>query len=155
MTILIIRHGEKPEAKEDPHLSEKGRQRAQALVALFRTCFRAPDKLYAAADKPKSYRPRETLEPIARAFGLEIDASTGEPAALAESLRDEPDTSLVLVSWRHELIPNLARGLGASDVPADWPDDLYDRMWRLMPMADGTLRVADLPLALMANDSLR
>ena len=61
----------------------------------------------------------------------------------------------MLVSWRHELIPNLARGLGASDVPADWPDDLYDRMWRLMPMADGTLRVADLPLALMANDSLR
>jgi broad specificity phosphatase PhoE len=124
MAILIIRHGEKPEAKEDPHLSEKGRQRAQALVALFRTCFRAPDKLYAAADKPKSYRPRETLEPIARAFGLEIDASTGESAALAERLRDEPDTSLVLVSWRHELIPNLARGLGASDVPADWPDDL-------------------------------
>jgi hypothetical protein len=40
-------------------------------------------------------------------------------------------------------------------VPADWPDDLYDRMWRLMPMADGTLRVADLPLALMADDSLR
>lgn len=66
MAILIIRHGEKPEAKDDPHLSEKGRQRAQALVALFRTCFRAPDKLYAAADKPKSYRPRETLEPIAR-----------------------------------------------------------------------------------------
>ena len=155
MTILIIRHGEKPDSKEDPHLSEEGRQRAEALVGLFGTCFRAPNKLCAAVDKPKSHRPRETLEPMARAFGLPIDASTGDAAALAERLRHEPAASLVLISWRHEHIPALARALGAADAPADWPASVYDRMWRLMRMADGALRVADLPLALMPGDSLR
>jgi broad specificity phosphatase PhoE len=153
MTILIIRHAEKPE--QGPNLSEQGQRRATALVTLFRTCFRAPDKLYAAADKPKSSRPRETLEPLGAALGLPLESSIGDSAALAKRLSDEPNDSLVLISWRHEHIPELARALGASDVPPEWPEDIYDRIWRLMRMDDGALRVADLPQALMPGDSVK
>jgi hypothetical protein len=61
----------------------------------------------------------------------------------------------VLISWRHEHIPELARALGASDVPPEWPEDIYDRIWRLMRMDDAALRVADLPMALMPDDSVK
>ena len=152
MTILIIRHTEKP--SQGPHLSEQGVRRAEALVPLFRSCFRTPDKLIAAADSAKSSRPRETLEPMSRAFNLPIDASTLDVNKVAKRLRDEPADSLVLISWRHQSLPDLARALGASDVPDAWPTNVYDRIWRLMPMADGVLRLADLPMALMPGDSL-
>jgi hypothetical protein len=152
MTILIIRHAEKPE--QGPHLSDIGTRRADALIALFRTCFRKPDKLIAAADSAKSSRPRETLEPMSRAFNLPIDASTLDVNVVAERLRDDPAGSLILISWRHQSLPALARALGASDVPAAWPTDIYDRIWRLMPVADGALRLADLPMALMPGDTL-
>ena len=152
MTILIIRHAEKPE--HGLSLSDVGWRRAEALIPLFRTCFRAPDKLIAAADSAKSSRPRETLEPMSRAFNLPIDASTLDVNKAAKRLRDQPAELLVLISWRHQSLPDLARALGASDVPDAWPRNIYDRIWRLMPMADGALRLADLPMALMPGDSL-
>jgi broad specificity phosphatase PhoE len=154
MTILIIRHAEKPKADDDPHLSDKGRRRAEALVALFQTCFHAPDKLYAAADKPKSWRPRETLEPLAKTLEQTIDSETSDVNVLASKLRGKPDASLVLISWRHEHIPALAQALGAEHVPANWPDNIYDRIWRLMRLPSGALHVADLPMALLPGDSL-
>jgi hypothetical protein len=54
---------------------------------LFRSCFRAPTKLIAAADSAKSSRPRERLEPLARVFNLPIDASTFDVNVVAERLR--------------------------------------------------------------------
>ena len=154
MTILIIRHAEKPKSEDDPHLSEKGRKRAEALVTLFQTCFRAPQQLYAAADKPKSWRPRETLEPLKAALGLQLDSETLDADVLAEKLRQTADDTLVLISWRHEQIPTLARALGAEHVPPKWPENIYDRIWRLMRTADGAMHVADMPMALLPGDSL-
>jgi hypothetical protein len=115
---------------------------------------RAPTKLFAAADSAKSSRPRETLEPLARAFDLPIDASTSDVNAVAERLRDVQSDAVVLISWRHQTLPALAHALGASDVPASWPANIYDRIWRLTPMVDGAVRLADLPMGLMPGDSL-
>ena len=85
-TVFIIRHAEKPPA--GPHLSDMGRERAQALVGLFGDCFCKPDALVAAGNTRKSSRPAETLEPLATVLGLTINAAFGtmEVDRLAEHL---------------------------------------------------------------------
>ena len=72
-TVFIIRHAEKP--SEGPHLSDAGRERAQALVGVFGDCFCKSDALIAAANNRKSARPVETLEPLSTALNLPIDAA--------------------------------------------------------------------------------
>jgi hypothetical protein len=38
---------------------------------------------------------------------------------------------VVLICWRHGQIPAMATALGARDVPAKWPDERFDLIWRL------------------------
>jgi len=154
-TVFIIRHAEKP--SEGPHLSDMGRERAQALVGLFGDCFCRPDALIAAANQPKSSRPVETLEPLSAALGLRIDADFGtmDVDRLAERLRGggEPVGRVVLISWRHDAIPLLAQALGAQDAPSDWPEHIFDRVWRLLYTANGAVRFADLAQGLLPGDA--
>lgn len=154
-TVFVIRHAEKPD--EGPHLSEQGHERTRALVGLFGDCFCRPDALFAAANKPGSRRPLETLEPLAAALGLPIDAGfkTAEVDRLAERLRgaDAPPVRVALVSWRHGALPALARALGADDAPTTWPEHVYDRVWRLLYVADGSARFADLAQGLLPGDA--
>ena len=153
--MFIIRHAEKP--SEGPHLSNLGRERAQALVGLFGDCFCKPDALIAAANQPKSSRPVETLEPLSAALGLPINAEFGtvDVDRLAESLRGggEPVGQVVLISWRHDAIPLLVRALGAQDAPPGWPEHIFDRVWRLLYTADGAVRFADLAQGLLPGDA--
>jgi hypothetical protein len=37
-------------------------------------------------------------------------------------------------------------------VPDTWPENIYDRIWRLVRTDDGALRFADQPQALMPGD---
>ena len=153
-TVFIIRHAEKP--SEGSHLSDTGYERAQALVKLFGDCFCKPDALFAAPNKPKSFRPVETLEPLAAALGLAINAEfkTTEVDRLAEHLRGAgaPAGRIVLISWRHEEIPSLARALGAHDAPKDWPEAVFDRVWRILFLTAGQVRFADLAQGLLPGD---
>ena len=152
-TVFIIRHAEKPPA--GPHLSDMGRERAQALVGLFRDCFCKPDALVAAGNTRKSSRPAETLEPLATVLGLTINAAFGtmEVDRLAEHLRGPGSPRVVLISWRQDGIPLLARALGAQDAPAHWPEHVFDRVWRLLFSADNTVRFADLAEGLLPGDA--
>lgn len=154
-TVFIIRHAEKP--PEGPHLSDTGRERAQALVGLFGDCFCKPDALVAAANTRKSSRPAETLEPLAAALGLTLNAAFGtmEVDRLAEHLRSAsaPAGRVVLISWRQDGIPLLARALGAQDAPAHWPEHVFDRVWRLLFSSDNTVRFADLAQGLLPGDA--
>jgi hypothetical protein len=153
MPVLIIRHSEK--AEEGPHLSERGWRRAHALVGLFTSVFRPPDRLIAAADTGTSSRPRETLEPLARHLGSIVNADTRDTSETASIISGFPDRDLVLVSWRHEAIPALARALGANNVPDDWPDTVFDRIWRLAPVPENGLCIVDMPQALLPGDACR
>jgi len=154
-TVFIIRHAEKP--SEGPHLSDLGRERARALVGLFGDCFCKPDALIAAANKRKSSRPVETLEPLSAALGLPINADFGtmDVDCLAERLHGggEPVGRVVLISWRHDAIPLLAQTLGAQDAPSDWPEHIFDRVWRLFYTANGAVRFADLAQGLLPGDA--
>jgi phosphohistidine phosphatase SixA len=132
-TILLMRHAEKPGSPLDPHLSEKGRRRAERLATYIPESFGKPDLLAAAADKPLSFRPRETLEPLAAATGVTLrhDVSEKRSAAFARELLSH-DGARIVVAWRHKALPGLARALGAKPgrCPDPWPDGLFDLILR-------------------------
>lgn len=141
-TILLMRHAEKPADRRDPNLSASGWQRAERLAGFVPGLIGRPDLLFAAADKPASHRPRLTLEPLAAATGLTVDASVSDKdsAAFAAALlvARRFDGARVVVAWRHDALPGLARGLGAKAgaCPDPWPEDLYRLILRL-DLGDG------------------
>ena len=71
--LLVMRHAEKTGDDGDPRLSSKGAERAQRLADYIPQTFGGIDFIFAARDSKKSMRPRETVEPLAKALGLEID----------------------------------------------------------------------------------
>jgi hypothetical protein len=141
--------------KDGPHLSAKGAERARALVELFTRCFCTPDYLVAASNKPTSFRPVETLEPLSVALNQPIDFrfSTDEVQELAATLRNSKAKRVALISWRHNAIPSLARALGVKKPPRHWAVNVYDRVWRLLISDDDEVRFADLAQGLLPGDA--
>jgi hypothetical protein len=138
-TVLIIRHAENPENGHG--LSPGGKQRAEAYKNYFSNFavdskLLRPDVIFAAKDSGQSHRPRLTVEPFAKAVGLNIDTRFGnnQPAELAADLHANQQGKVILICWRHGNIPGLLRALGAKpkDLLPDgkWPDAVYD--WVLL-----------------------
>src|SRR5262249_14299043 len=76
--VLIIRHAEKPDDKDDKHLTSRGAARASALPSLFYipkasrpnpAPFPTPAFIFGTAESKHSNRPVETVQPFARALG--------------------------------------------------------------------------------------
>ena len=139
-TIFIIRHGEKPQDQGDVHLSPKGYQRAGALAALFDArhnggAYPALDALFAAANSEDSHRPVLTVKPLSAALGVEIDDRYADKdyGELAATLLEKGkyDGKVALICWHHGEIPALAGALEATGVPAKWPNERFDLVWRL------------------------
>jgi broad specificity phosphatase PhoE len=133
--IVLMRHAEKPPREDDSHLSEAGRRRAERLAVSLPGNLGRPDVLFAASDKPGSFRPRETLEPLAAAIGLDIRQFSDKLSdAFAEKLLGDPEFEgkQIIVAWRHDALPALARALGAPKglCPDPWPAGLYDLILR-------------------------
>ncbi|ARF58482.1 hypothetical protein [Streptomyces gilvosporeus] len=150
-TVMIIRHGEKPDKShpgydehghKDPHsLTRRGWARARALPKLFDPPkgrapvpgLMRPKTLYAATDKgPLSggHRMRQTVTPLAQQLGIKLDLTFAESqeAALAKAAVAAP--APVLICWEHSRIPAIVDALGASGtgVPGEWPDR-FDLVW--------------------------
>lgn len=136
-TVVIIRHGEKPESGIG--LSPAGEKRAQAYSAYFRHLTLdghpfQPDMLIATADSKNSARERLTLQPLSQALGLPIDLRFGNKdlTGLTKALRTEPHGKAVLIAWHHGKLSQLIKALGAdpsSLLPdGQWPDDVFDYM---------------------------
>lgn len=155
---MIIRHAEKPthggpdrsvcidgyHAKHE--LTVRGWQRAAALVHFFaprngephHPHIAPPRALFAAAatEVSPSLRSQRTVEPMAHALGLAIEAShaEGEEAALAAAALRA--SSPVLIAWHHHRIPELARLIAAGlQCPEEWPDNRFDMVWVLDQVA--------------------
>jgi hypothetical protein len=133
--VLIIRHAE--DDATGIGLSPSGQQRAEAYKDYFknfavdskRLC---PDAVFAAKDSKKSQRPRLTVEPFAKAEKLRIDTRFGnnDSTELAADLGATEQGKRILICWRHGVIPDLLRALGAK--PEDflprgkWPNSVFD-----------------------------
>jgi hypothetical protein len=146
--ILIIRHAEKPDSGSG--LSAEGEARAKAYVNYFKnfTVDGQPlklDYIFAAADSKESRRPRLTIEPVSKAFGLAIDSrfKDQEVQGLANEIRFKPHGQAILVAWHHGEIPALLRALntdpGQAIPKTKWPEDVFGWVIKLRYDADGRL----------------
>ncbi|WP_296736434.1 flagellar basal body-associated protein FliL [Mesorhizobium sp.] len=135
-TVLIVRHGEKPDSGTG--LSPAGEARAKAYVRYFQplklddgTSFR-PDTLVATADSADSARERLTLAPLAEAMKLPIDQRFADKDVkpLVKALESESHGKSILIAWHHGELGKLIKAFGADPkalMPkGEWPDDVFD-----------------------------
>ena len=160
LTLLIIRHAEKPKEdgdkpkefgpgpgftdegeEDDKSLVIRGWQRAGAWAALFNTGmgeYPKPDVVYAALPGPPgkmnhgpSRRPAETVSALAVKANTKY-ALDQEPELIKEVL----DLSgVVLISWEHHaivqrMVPQIPLGEGSQSPPKKWPGDRFDVVLR-------------------------
>jgi hypothetical protein len=159
-TILLIRHGEKPEV--GIHLSPTGVERSKALPQLFGGPtappphnLPKPDFLFATKAGAKSDREVDTLLPLSEAMKMPIshEVADKEFATLAtELLSGKYAGKIVLVCWHHGSLPGFARALGVTPPYDKWPDPQFDRVWRI-DYKDGKPTLTELPEALLPGDS--
>jgi hypothetical protein len=170
LTILIIRHAEKPgkswpgegsafDGSVDPQsLVIRGWERAGSWSALFGAGFGGDDfprpvAIYAAdPDAPtsdeQSQRPFETILPLAQRLSLEpiVKYTVGEEAALSAEIASL--TGVVLVCWEHHaiggaILPALAKDQKLHGMPKKWDGTRFDvvlRFDRSVPRAPWSFR---------------
>ena len=150
-TILIIRHAEKL-PNGDTDLSPAGYARAQLLLKAFiplgvRPDLPTPQFIFAAAPSTHSNRSALTVAPLADALHLQInqDFQDHKYANLAAELLSGKYTGkVVLISWHHGKIPQLAAALGAIPPYNPWPEQQFDRIWKI-DYTNGKATLRDLP----------
>jgi hypothetical protein len=152
-TILVMRHCEKegPEVVDpdgNQHCSYLGHERAHFLPTLFGgddNKYPVPSMLYALAAQRKhehfNFREIETLVPLANKYGLPIQADYGSNTKLVKHMfhriaSGEMCGKLALVSWKHDMIGDLARTLACPTCPRFYPEDVYDEVWQLKYVYD-------------------
>jgi broad specificity phosphatase PhoE len=151
--IFIIRHAEKPEAGDGPYLSEKGRLRAAALP---RYAFPTLAGIFAAKTSPESARPVETVRPLAAAKGLSVNAEVKDKEfsrLVDDVLSGRLAGNDLLICWHHDEIPHLAKALGVNLTRSYKWHDVYDRIWVVTYLKDGTPTFEDRPQRLLPGDS--
>ena len=161
--IILLRHAEKPADKAEVHLSSRGRERAQALVALLGrqspfTTNTPVAALYATrvTKHDRSQRTGQTLAPLSQDLGLPVNTAFGsdEYASLAASILSNPTYRgrTVIICWTHVEIVRLVEALGVKPKPPPWKDKVFDRLWVITVTSSGaTLR--NLPQRLLSGDS--
>lgn len=181
LTLLIIRHAEKPGddwpgpgltsegAADSESLVIRGWQRAGAWAALFGAglggldypkpiaLFAAQQGPAAALNTPPSRRPAETLMPLAARLGLQVDESVakGDEKTLVAKLLKL--SGVVLVAWEHKAIvdgvlPRLPVSHGTP--PVHWPESRFDVVLRFDRAEDaGSLTYRPLYPELLSGDS--
>ena len=153
VTVLVVRHAEKPAEAGDTGLAPAGVARAKAYATYFQhfevdgTAVHI-DTLIASADSDESARPRLTLEPLSAATGLPIahDFANKEVKDMARWLEAGPSHGNVLIAWHHGKLAKLLEKLGADPATilpdGEWPEDVYNWVIVLRYDADGELSEA-------------
>ena len=180
LTILIIRHAEKPgESWPGPGLGPdafpdgkslvlRGWQRAGSWSALFGAGLGGPDYpapsfIYVADPNATtdltSPRPFETVIPLAARLGLTPDTTyaVGKEAQLIATVVRQ--TGVVLVAWEHTaiprvILPTIANGQTLPGMPTKWDGARFDvvlRFDRTSPEAPWSFR--QLCPCLLSGDS--
>lgn len=148
VTVLIVRHAEKPD--EGRGLTAAGEQRASAYASYFAPLrldgvALQPQRLIATSDSKSSDRPRLTLMPLATQLHLPLEQpyADKEVVALAESLRSQNTAPVILIAWHHGRMDDLVRAFGgdfhALTGKDKWPGDVYNWLIVLRFDAHGEL----------------
>jgi phosphohistidine phosphatase SixA len=145
--IVLVRHGDRgSEPKDDPQLTEAGKQRAQDLAAALR------GTKFTAIITTQFARTRSTAQPTASALGVtpEIltitDLYSAEQAsahvqAIKQALRKHAGGAVLIVDHGN-MIQDIIAALGG---PTGLPmvcDPIYDHMFVLVPAGGKTQLIA-------------
>jgi hypothetical protein len=117
--ILLIRHTEKPENRDNPNLSAVGERHAKELaISIPRQYGGAPDVVFAAATDEHAARCVETAQPIVDKYEIPLhsDILATSVVRLVSAIKGL-DGAFVLVIWRHEQLPDIAMALGYAPPP--------------------------------------
>jgi hypothetical protein len=132
-TIVLVRHGEKPEAGLG-QLDCQGLNRSLKLPGVISAKFGrpaailAPDPAKQKEDGGVAYdyvRPLATVEPTAIAFGLPVSTQIGlEDISGLKAELEKPDfhDALILVGWEHKIINEVECQMLTGDA-CDWKKD--------------------------------
>lgn len=132
LKVIIIRHGEKPEAGDN--LSCQGQNRALQLASVLHQKYHQPDFIYVPAldsDKSTAHsRMFQTITPFAVKYNLMINSKYQDDDydGVAKSVLKKRGT--VLMVWSHQSIPKLAAALGLKH-PPQWQDTDFDSIWEI------------------------
>ena len=146
-TIILVRHGEKPEGGMG-QLSCRGLNRSLKLPAVIAKDFGKPDAIFAPdpakekMDDGVSYayiRPLATVEPTAIRFGMPVDTHFGyDEIEKLQAALEQPqyDSATILVGWEHKQLYKLARNLlrdngGDKAAVPKWRGDDFDSIYVL------------------------
>lgn len=130
--IILMRHADKPDDPDDPDLSDAGVARAERLATYIPQTFGKPDFIIATAHSKHSNRPSETVKPLAKALGMEVqhDIEDNDFEDLVDEVFSEPayHGKTLVICWHHGKLPAIAALLGApaGSYPDPWPEDTYN-----------------------------
>ena len=138
--IVLIRHAEKPDDPNDPHLSPTGIKRAEQFVSFVTTNptmtrFGKPVAVYATktTKDDNGQRTQETVAPLAAALKRSVltPYHGKEYAELAKEVLGNPAYAgkTVVICWNHEEIPELAAALGVTPQPPKWKGTVFDEVY--------------------------
>lgn len=130
--IYLVRHAEKTAEGKDPDLTPQGRLRAQHIAAILRHA-----GITAIFSTPTA-RTQQTAAPLAQQTGLAVQLyDPRAPKALVDKVRGL--NGAVLVVGHSNTLPELVKLFGGAP-GADILDDEFDRLYQLLPGADGQVR---------------
>jgi hypothetical protein len=177
--VGVTAHG----SPDKESLIVRGWQRAGALTALFDPTNGSPQNANLAVPKviyasdpakgstvadddgpvgSKSKRPLETITPLAERLGIKnkvnVKFAMGQEKQMVNSVLAE--RGVVLISWQHQKIPEIANYIVASKppkrrIPKKWPGKRFDIVWVFTPPASpsGRWGFVQVPQQLLSGDA--
>jgi len=129
--IYLVRHGEKL-AGQDPDLSPRGQERARHVAAVLHRA-----GITAIFSTPTA-RTRQTAAPLAQQTGIAVQLyDPAAPRALVEKVRGL--SGAVVVVGHSNTLPELVKLFGGAP-GAEIADDEFDRLYQLLPVANGQVK---------------
>lgn len=129
-------------------------------TSIYASAPRDPGVALAQDEESRSKRPLQTITPLAQELNLApvVDFGKGREAALARQVLAQH--GVVLISWQHEAICDIARNLVAGaepkvPIPEKWPGDRFDIVWIFDPPPKGKHRwkFTQVPQLLLPGDA--
>jgi broad specificity phosphatase PhoE len=129
--IYLVRHAEKM-GGQDPELTPQGQERARAIAAILHRA-----GITAIFSTP-TLRTTQTAAPLAQRTGLTVQTyEASAPRLLVQKVRGL--SGAVVVVGHSNTLPELVRLFGGAP-GAEIADDEFDRLYQLLPGADGRVR---------------